>query len=205
MSFVEVFISFLGGNASLIAFLGSLLIGEEVLVFLSILAGKGIISLWNIFLYGFLGSLLGDLFWFYIGRTRIIDWLKKVKFIRKSYGHSKPLLEKLSVREMHGWKCLIYFGASKFMGVIKVLAVVYASRRKMKFSRFIKWNVPALILWMIPMLFAGWLAGKGFTLLLIVLKNLQMALGLAVIIAIILYIAVKWGAEWLIKKELKRK
>jgi undecaprenyl-diphosphatase len=204
MGLIELLIGFLGNNAALISFLGSLIIGEEVLVLMSILAGKGLVPIWIIFVYGFLGSLIGDLFWFYIGKSRIIDWLRGIKFVRKSYNHSRPLLEKLAVKEMHGWKCLLYFGFSKFMGVIKVLAVVYAARRGMSFSRFMKWNIPALILWMIPMLFAGWLAGRGFVLLLHILKNLQLALGAMVILGIILYIAFRWGAELIIKRSLRK-
>lgn len=205
MAFWGGFIPFFVDNAAWASFIGSLTIGEEVLIFLATVAGRGLIPFWKVFLYGFLGSLAGDLIWFYIGKSAIIGYLKKIKFLNNTYNNSKPMIKKIGLHKLSGWRCFVYFGSTKFLGVMKVLAAIYVGRRGMSLKRFLSWNIPALVIWMGIMLTAAWMAGRGFTIMLKILESAQKALFATIVLVIILYLGIKWVADLIVKRSLKKR
>jgi membrane protein DedA with SNARE-associated domain len=55
--------------------LGTMLEGETVLVLGGVVAHRGYLQLYPVILVAFVGAVIGDQFWFYVGRTRGSAWL----------------------------------------------------------------------------------------------------------------------------------
>jgi membrane protein DedA with SNARE-associated domain len=140
-----------------LAFFGALIIGEEVLFLLSIFSGKGYFSLYAVIFLGFLGLLSADIFWYFIGKHgRIREGRKK---LIKCSGYRELHKFGKFLDERHEF---LGFFLSKFVYGIRFLKLVSSGAKEMRFWRFLKLDILALIAWMIIMIPLGFLAGRGF-------------------------------------------
>lgn len=135
----------------------SLLGGEEILIFFSLLAGYGIIDIWKLSLIGFLGILVADMVWFWFARTKLFEWIKgKVKKY-SHYKHANALVEKFSHK--HDF---VYLFLTKFVYGLRIVSIMKVSRRKKSFFKFLVCDSLAIFSWEIIVMPLGFILGKTF-------------------------------------------
>ena len=76
MALQELLIIALQEYTPLLAFFAGLLLGDALIV-LAVLAGAGKISLWPLFVFGFLGEIVHDVTFYLIANSRLAFYLKR--------------------------------------------------------------------------------------------------------------------------------
>ncbi|MEK6859659.1 MAG: hypothetical protein AABX54_02480 [Nanoarchaeota archaeon] len=173
-------------NPYLITFLVAL-ISEELLVFLAILSGRGMISFWIVYFIGTLAVIIFDSSIFLIGKSKF------GKYIENKFFPEKQMDEK--IKFVNKKSSMIYLMITKFVWGTRVPSIFYYSVRGMKYKRFLVYDIISLLVWSSIMLSAGWLAGKGFDKLLTLLKGSEKLFAILFLTALIVYVL-----YWLIKK-----
>lgn len=137
----------------LITFVASFL-SEELLVFLAVLSGRGILSFWTVYVLGILGVMLFDSLIFIIGKSKFGSYIEDRFFPERKMDKKINFANKKRV--------LFYLIVTKFVWGTRIASIFYYSVRGMKYRRFILFNSISLVVWGSIMLSAGWLAGNGF-------------------------------------------
>jgi len=167
-------------------YISSLLVGfisEELLIFLAVLSGKGEISFLPVFIFGLIGVFLIDCFWYFLGRS---SYGKKVyEFLLRSRNTTKTEHEHKFVNKKRHF---LYITLSKFVYGTRNLTDAYFGIKNMPFKKFLVYDIGALLIWSSIMLSAGWLAGKGFDILLKYTKGVQKLFAFLFIAVIIVLI-----------------
>ncbi|MGH6812056.1 MAG: DedA family protein [Methylocella sp.] len=165
--------------------LGLPLPGESVLVFASVLAGRGELSLLPLMLGAWAGAVLGDNIGYLIGRRlgRAIvlrygakiginaDRLNRVEAFFKRYGP-------------------VTVAFARFVNVLRQLNGVVAGMLKMEWTRFLVFNALGGALWVSLWTLAGYYLGEHVSDIKVIAHDLEHAgaiLGLGVLIAAIVY------------------
>ena len=197
---VSVFIEFvrplLSQYGVLISFLGGFFAGEEVIMTLAFLAANGLISIWTVFVFCFIGIILCDLFFFFIGRIRIIRNLKKYKKIT----HVSKKMDKFVTKLSRGSPFLALF-YTKFIFGTRIATLIYLGYKRISLKRFLLSDIGVGLLWMSIVVSLGWFAGSSFNLILDLFKNVQIALLFLIIFAVIIIAVQKWIAKKLMQKQ----
>jgi membrane protein DedA with SNARE-associated domain len=169
-------------------------ISEELLVFLAILSGRGILSLWIVYIVGILAVMIFDSIIFAVGRSKI------GKYIEDRFFSEKAMDKK--IKFAHKKRALVYLIITKFVWGTRIASIFYYSVKGMKYKKFAIYNFISLLIWSSIMLPAGWLAGRGFDLLLRVIKGTEKLLAV-ILIAILMIYTLHWLIKKLIIKEYK--
>lgn len=192
MDFLQAFVVTSPALAYLILFLGMFIEGEVFFLTAAIFALEGFLNWWIILGVTFVGVILGDIAWYFLGRyskdTKIGGWVHS-----KFDGYQEWLEENFETRYLR----LAFI--SKFLYYVNRLTPLLAGWQKMDFKKFFRIHLIAA---------AGWLAfifllGKFFGLIIsavgikVVLHRLYwvfLVLGVAVI-----------GGEYLLRKIFVKK
>jgi membrane protein DedA with SNARE-associated domain len=100
---------------SLTVFIGTFLEGETILVLAAFAAHQGYLPLWEVILAAFLGSLLGDQLYFYLGRRHSGRILSRRPSLRAKIERANQLITRfrstliLSFRFMYGLRTVLPF------------------------------------------------------------------------------------------------
>lgn len=182
------------GWEEVIVFLGSFFFGETVILSGSYLAGQGIWSLWTVYLWALLGTLAADAAWFYFGprALRLMHRWEKVKqkheaivsALQKHTGN-KPFLSMLFIKFLYG---------------TRILTIIYLSSVKVRFWTFMFFDLIGTAVWLVVMVGAGWLAGKGLADVLPAVRSFEYLLTGLVALMIIFKLVTSWLEKRIAKK-----
>lgn len=198
MGIREAVAFFLVINPILTVLVGSMFLGEDVLVFLAILSGKGMIPVWIIIVFGVIGIILGDIFYFSLGKT----WF--VRGLEKKLDRSRKLRVLYSVIHYYAEKNrLLTMIVSKYVYGIRLLVIFYMSARGMNLRKFLPYNLLATSIWAMIMLPAGWLVGRGISWVFNAANDIKKIITIAVIIFLAYYIIERLVAHFIVRKALK--
>ncbi len=135
---------------------GLLVPGETVLLFAGFLAYQGEISLWRAILVGFLGASLGDSFGYVMGRyggTRFVKYARRFRWLRRRFDQSQATFHD------HGhWAVFV----GRFVTGLRVFAGPLAGMFRMRYSRFLFFNVSGALLWAMTIASVGFLFGGSW-------------------------------------------
>ena len=171
----------------------SFVFGEEAIIFLSFLAGQGLISLWLVMILGFFGLFLFDNLLLFILTSRLgkkmgKDYLRKkidlMPFVKK-IGKDKPLLLLM---------------ASKFVYGTRIFSLFYVEAHGLKHRKCTLYDSIALLVWIVIMSTLGWLAGRGFAALLHLATRVERYLGIALLAFLVIYLLERLISYKFIKK-----
>ena len=180
-----------------IAFLGAILGGEEILVLLSILAAQGFFSIYTMFIFFYIGILVSDFIWFFIGKYHSFNWLKKKKFIANTFNKAGNLLDKLSSKKK--FQALLI---TKFLYGLRIPTIVYLARHKMPAKKFLIYSIILNLAWVSIITLLGFSAGKGIALAQKISNNIVLALFLIGLTLLLFTLFIKWISN-LVKKKLQ--
>ncbi len=145
--------------------------GDASLILLIVLGVNFNLPLWIIFVGAYLGAQLGDFIWFVLGRKFLPKLTKNEK-----WGQYYKNIIKTITRIAHK-SVFITLTVVKFLYGTRVITVLYLSHRKPKLDvwKFLRYNSIALLVWLIFMGTVGYLVAIGFSLILNIFKNVQLA------------------------------
>ncbi len=197
MEVAQILIEFFGNYVLLLGFMAGM-INEEVLLFLAVLSGSGVLSFWQIVISGFIGIAIHDAIFYFLGRTRPVYFLKKKLRLSKKNNALASLIKKLGKK---GYFLPLFL--SKFIYGIRIAMIIYASHKERKFSRYLLLNSLAVLIWFCIMMPLGWLAGKGFVELLHVARGIEKLFAILLAALLVIYLIHKFVLSVLIKKVKK--
>ncbi|RMD67537.1 hypothetical protein D6817_01300 [Candidatus Pacearchaeota archaeon] len=169
-----------------IVLLSAAAFGDGAIVFFSVLAAQGHMSIAFVFIFSFFGTLLGDFAWFTLSRTKLIGRYLKKRQVKNFYVHFKKVASFISAG-----KHFIAVVMAKFLYGTRVLTVFYLRSENIKSARFMAYDSVATLLWLSVLVPAAWLAGKGVSMVLESVKNVQFAIAVSLGVVIVFYFAGK--------------
>lgn len=122
-------------------FIGCFFEGEVVMIAGGLLASQGLLSLPNVFLIGFFGTLASDQFYFWLGRTHGKKILKKTNFGNK-------------IRKIHNifvkHRKLLALGF-RFLYGLRIVTPIMIGASEMKWGLFLSLNMAGVAVWALTM------------------------------------------------------
>jgi membrane protein DedA with SNARE-associated domain len=177
-------------------FLGCLVLGEDMLVFFSILSGRGLIPFWEVILFGFFGVLAGNTVYFFLAKTKLLKKIEKKIDLDKKYGRLSKLIYGLRKKNT-----LFLLIIAKFIISVRLGTVLYLSAKGMSYKKFIKQDLIAFFIWGAIMLPAGWLLGRGISVVFNVAHDFKLVLSIAILVFAV-YLLVEWIVAEIVLKKL---
>jgi len=196
MGIIDSFIPFFASNVALISFIAAYIGGVETILLLGFLSGQGVALFNDVFLFALLGYFLFEITWFFIARTWIFDRIKKGKKFKKGYAKIAEILRKVS-----GGNDFAALFVAKFLFGFGTMILIYLSRERLSFKRFFFYDLFAVSVSSYVILSVGWFAGKGYSKIIDVFHNAQIALFALVVVAIIFHLVRIEYRNYLIKKK----
>ena len=133
---------------------GLLLPGVAILFALGALAGSGLMDIWTVYIWAFIGAALGDAVSYQLGffyHVRVKSWWL-------FYQHPEWLLEGERFIARHGVMSIVF---GRFIGPIRPVIPVIAGMLGMPARRFYIANLVSSVPWAVIYLTPGFLAGAA--------------------------------------------
>ena len=89
---------------------------------------------------------------------------------------------------------------AKYIYGTRILTIFYVSLKELAFGKFLVYSSISAVCWIIPICTIGWLAGKGFEMVLTIFKNVQLAVTFLVVLVVLFYVIQRVIKRWLIQK-----
>ena len=131
-------------------------IAEEVLIVTTIISGEGTIPFYSILLFGFLGIVTSDIFWF------LFIKIKPLMIFSKKIGKEREkIAAKTKLKNFPPPINLKSYVFTKFTFGLRTWGIFYCSVHKMPLKKFIIHTSIATAIWMIVMISLAKLVGKA--------------------------------------------
>lgn len=179
-----------------ILFLGAAFGGEVGVIALAFLAAHKFFSFIPFCLVSILGTVSGDILWFYLGRTQITG-----KILNHRYAATPVAIIVEAIQLVSRGNRLIAFIFAKFLVGTRAVIIFYVSKTGIPFKKFILPDLVAIFIWLATLISIGYLSGLGFSYISSVLKNIYAGVGFILLIVIIVVMAQLGLKKFLEKKE----
>jgi len=193
MSFESLLLVFVN-YPKIITFVGSVLGGESVILFLSALSGQGAISLWVVYVFCFFGTIFSDSLWFLIPKSRFFKRIVGQRVISKGYTKIVEAIDKISHK-----KNLVFFVVAKFLYGTRIIFILYISDKNFKYRKFLAYDSFATAFWLGVLIPIGWLSGRGLKKFVDIFNDVQLGMSITIGIVLVFYIA-----RQIIDKKIKK-
>jgi membrane protein DedA with SNARE-associated domain len=180
---IEAIIAYLHTYGYAFVFVGTFLEGEFVLLTAAFLAYLGVLNFWLVLIIGFLGAVLGDNMWYWIGSKRGTAFLNKYgKFLLLT-----PVrMKKLKILFLkHSTKTVFL---SRFLIGMRISSALFAGAMGMPKAQFRKANIIGGAVWAIVTTVIGYVFGSSFSVLREYLHRSQTVLLILLAVIIIIYV-----------------
>jgi membrane protein DedA with SNARE-associated domain len=180
----------------IIIFFGAGFGGELGLLALGFLAAQNIISIFPLVILSFLGTSFTDTLWFTLGSTKMIKGAISHRYANTTISVINEALGRFS-RGNH----LMALIVAKFIVGTRVLLIMYVSSTGIGFKNFIRYDIFAIIIWLVVLLPIGFLAGLGYTYLAQILQNIYAATGFILLVILVVFMLQIWLKRKLTKEK----
>ena len=136
---------------------GTFLEGEAILIMAGFLAFQGYLHIGGVILTAFIGSFLGDQFYFYLGRIQGTSLLRRFHFIARRFRDSLRLIGK--------YGAFVAF-ISRFTYGFRIILPIILGITKLSPRTFLLINLCSAFVWATIFSLAGYLFGKSASLFL---------------------------------------
>ncbi len=170
-------------------------ITEEALFAVALIGGMEMIPFHLIILFGFLGIVTSDVFWFLFIKIKPL-----LKFSEKVSKRRRKLASKTRLGTWLPPTSLKSYILTKFTFGLRTWGIFYCSVHKMPLRKFIIHTSIATAIWMIVMLTLAKILGKGIFLIFKIGKGI----GEVILVALVLIILITFIIEFITLKILKK-
>lgn len=155
MPIEQILASFLIAHQVPAIFFSSMIFGDAVIMTAAFLSGQGIWSPITVFILTFFGTLVADIFWFFLGRKSLTKFHKWEAYRKKSE-KILAVIEKIA-----GSRPLLFLFITKFLYGTRIITIVYVSLRNINFFKFIAVDSFGTLLWLFVIVPVSWFIGKS--------------------------------------------
>jgi len=128
--------------------------GDVILALGGVYASRGDLELWAVTLIGTMAALIGESIGFYLGRRYGRGLLVRIPVVRRFSG---PLEGAEEYFKRHGGKTV---AIGRYATAAGAFIPFVAGMSKMRYRRFLMFDVPAVIVWAIGITLFGYYAGE---------------------------------------------
>lgn len=155
--------------------IGFFLPGDSLLFTVGVVAGAGKLPIGGMIAMLAAASILGDASGFLLGRTLGFSLFKRPnsRIFRREYVDRTH-----AFYERHGGKTIVY---AKFVPIIRTFAAFVAGVAKMRYARFLVFNVCGAVGWVTAMILSGYLLGN----VPFIRKNFQAVVLLIIVVSLL--------------------
>lgn len=185
------FLSLIDTYGYLAIFIGSIFEGEIIVFLGGLLSYQGNFNFIFVITLAFLGAIIGDIFWFLLGRYQGIKLINRFKWVKEKTEKSLLYVEKNSrnlaftMRFLYGFKSIIPFT----LGITKIQT-----------KTFFYFNTLGAFLWTVLVVAFGYLFGGIIETILGKLRNHQVIFVIVIILVFVLANLLFKIIEYFIKK-----
>lgn len=154
--------------------LGTLLEGETILVLGGFAAHRGLLKLWGVILAAFIGSLLSDQLFFFLGRRHGAALLARRPQWQAGVVRVRGLLNRYST-----WLILSF----RFLYGLRNVTPFALGMSDVSTLRFVVLNAVGAALWAVVIALIGWFVGEAAKQMLGHLQRYERGIGAAIIVA----------------------
>jgi len=141
----------------LAVFVGTFLEGETILVAAGFFAERGHLNLTLVIVTAFLGSFVGHIFWFWLGRTKGVAWFKKYPKLEKHLGKGILLFERYGAPAIF---------ISQWVYGIRISCAIIIGISRISIAKFLIYEALSCLLWSIVIAMLGFYFGRAIETLL---------------------------------------
>lgn len=170
----------------LTVFLGTVVLGESVILAAAALAAQGSWSIWSVAVAAFTGTILSDATWFLLA-GRLVDRIERDPDRSARLRRHAARLDNWTAARPH---LALLFG--KFVYGTRILSIAYLSARDTHLKRFLGFDAIGTVIWLAVILPIGYAAGRGIERAGVDLARVDTSL-VAVVVAAI---AIRGVTEW---------
>ncbi len=163
-----------------VIFLGAAFGGEAAIITLSFLAAQKFFPLLPFFLVSYVGTLSSDALWFAMGRTKLAAKITDHRHVSKTVFMIMEAIRKVS-RGSH----LLAIIFTKFLIGTRVVLILYVSKTNITLRDFMRYDLIAILIWIVVVIPIGLLAGLGYNYISKTLENIYAGIGFALFILIV--------------------
>lgn len=157
MHFQQLLKEYLELHGYWVLFAGTFLEGEAILLMAGFLAFRGYLDLYAVVLTAWCGSFLGDQFYFYLGRQKGRELLKRFHSIARKFREALKLIEK--------YGAFVAF-ISRYTYGFRIVLPIILGITKLAPRTFLWINLVSALSWAVMFSLGGYLFGKSASLLL---------------------------------------
>ncbi|HJV64911.1 MAG TPA: DedA family protein [Geomonas sp.] len=139
-----------------VLFLGTFLEGEAILIFAGFLACEGYLNIYGVIIAAFAGSFLGDQFYFHLGRLKGPFLLKLFTSFARKFRKALRLIER--------YGSFVAF-ISRYTYGFRIVLPIILGMTNLSSRRFLVLNLGSALSWAVIFSLAGFLFGKGASLM----------------------------------------
>jgi len=155
---VPIVIDIIKQYGYVMVFLGTIVGGELIILAAVFLASLGFLNIYLVILFGLLGIIISDNWWYFVG-TKIrgkLDYFRK-RFVSLKY-HNK--IESFGEKFIdHYPKFLIL---SKFVYGARIVTLLTSGYKHIPYRKFVKFNLIGSCSWIIIIVFLGYVMGVSW-------------------------------------------
>lgn len=179
-----------------VLFIGTFLEGEAILLLAGFLAFQGYLDILGVMCTAWVGSFLGDQFYFYLGRLKGRELLKRFHSIAKKFREALKLIEK--------YGNFVAF-ISRFTYGFRIVLPIILGITNLAPRTFLWINLVSALVWAIVFSLGGFLFGKSASLLLDNVSNYEHYLVLVLLGFIFMAWCIHAYHIWKLKKPARER
>ena len=198
MTLLQALISLISSHIYIASFLAGFFGGEETaILFLTLLINNKYLIL-IFFIFFQIGTLVMDLVIFLFSRTKAFDSIVKKEFASKSYKQFVYIMNKYGHKNP-----FVTILITKFIYGTRMVTLIYMAREKLKFGRFMAYNVIITFIWMSVVTALGLAVGASVSAIISSVKRVELGIILFFALSILIYVINMRIKKWLLKKQKK--
>lgn len=179
------------------AMIGLLVPGETTVLLAGALASQGVLDIGDLAALVCVGAVLGDTVGYFLGRRLGRDFLlRHGRFFRIKPSHVERTE---GFFERHGGKTVLF---GRWVGFLRSLAPFMAGSARMRYSRFVVYDVAGAVSWGLVVTFLGYVFGRSYHLAEQWLGRIALFLALLVVSGVLLTVLGRW--LWTRREKLER-
>ena len=173
-----------GDNVILLSLLAGIFAGETVILTLStIISSTNSSLIWQVLIFSYIGELIAEFFFFFLGRTKLIYQLNKIQKFRSGLKKSGKIIDKLTDKSV--LKTLFY---SKFIYGVRTLTVIYLGYKRTSWKNFIKTELIVMGMAVSLVVAIGYFIGQGYKIALYLFRSFKIAMTIVFILFFVYYL-----------------
>lgn len=198
MSLLQVLIDLISSHIYIASTLAGIFGGEETaIVFLTLLINNKYLIL-IFFIFFQVGNLIMDSIIFFLSITKAFEFFVRKEFASKSYKQFVYIMNKYGHKNP-----FVTMFITKFIYGTRIITLVYMAREKLKFGKFIVYNLLVTFVWMSVITALGLMIGASVSASISMFKRVEIGVILFLFFSFLIYVVNMRIKKWLLKKQKK--